>query len=116
MAFAICGTLASPCQFGKQTPCPGVVSGRGVKSPGVEALLHSFVRPQFPPDRKLRTAVIRLTVDADGRVLKAELVRSSRVKSWDKEIMEKVQRAKFPEATKCGGLVFEVSIWPDLLN
>ena len=78
--------------------------------------MHSFVRPQFPPDRKLRTAVIRLTVDADGRVLKAELVRSSRVKSWDKEIVEKAQRAKFPEATKCEGLVFEVSIWPDLLK
>ena len=60
--------------------------------------------------------MIRLTREADGTVSKVEMVRSSRVRSWDKEIIEKAGKAKFPEAAKCGGLVFEMSIWPDLLT
>ena len=49
--------------------------------------------------------MIRLTREADGTVSKVEMVRSSRVRSWDKEIIEKAGKAKFPEAAKCGGLV-----------
>jgi TonB family protein len=61
-------------------------------------------------------AMIRLTLETDGSVSKVELVRSSRLKSWDQEIIRKVQKARFPEATECDGVTLEMSIWPDLLR
>jgi TonB family protein len=79
----------------------------------MEAFLCSL--RQFAPDPKGRTAMLRLVIAADGTVSRVELLRSSRVPSWDKEILEKAKAAKFSEAKQSGGLIIEPEIQPYFL-
>lgn len=90
----------------KASPCDTVVT------------LISFPKMVFEPIKpgmkvRPRRPVVKMTIKEDGSVSKVELLRSSRVKPWDKEVVQKIRKAKYNEAQGCGERLSEMTITID---
>jgi len=95
------GALRSTGEWGR-------CDGHNFKSPGLSALVRSL--PECPFNNKHAPVMLRHTVEADGRVSKAEVIQPSALKSWDKEAVRRARAAKFPEAIPCNGLTIDMWI------
>jgi TonB family protein len=67
-------------------------------------------RPVDSPGLKPRNPVVKMTIRGDGSVSKVELLRSSRVKPWDEEVLNKMKTARYSEAHGCGERTSEMQI------
>jgi TonB family protein len=102
-ALATSGSIVGNCQSQKEAgPCDGVTS------------VTSWPKMVFgrvgSPGSKARGPVVRVTIREDGSVAKVKLLRSSRVKSWDEEVVSKMRTARYSEARGCGERTSEMRI------
>ena len=97
------GAMVGHCQSRKEAdPCDKPVT------------LTSFPKMAFPPDTpkgvKPRNPMVKMTIREDGSVSKVELLKSSRVKAWDEEVLSKMKTARYSEAHGCGDRSSEMQI------
>ena len=52
----------------------------------------------------------KMTIREDGSVSKVELLKSSKVKAWDEEVLDKMKTARYSEAHGCGERTSEMQI------
>jgi hypothetical protein len=69
-----------------------------------------FFGPVSSKNVRPRNPVAKMTIREDGSVSKVELVRSSNVKAWDDEILDKMKTARYSEARGCGERTSEIHI------
>ena len=67
-------------------------------------------RPVNSPAVKPRNPVAKMTIREDGSVSKVELLKSSKVKAWDEEVLDKMKTARYSEAHGCGERTSEMQI------
>ncbi len=97
----------------------GATVGHGQSQKGTDpcdkvVALKSFPKMVFRPADSLRVKprnpVVKMTIREDGSVSKVELLKSSKVKAWDDEVLGKMKTARYSEARGCGERTSEMHI------